>query len=774
MFRRVLVFLAVLALPGVMLAPVWRLYGLGAGEDDILYYFPMRTLFGELVRGGHWPWFNPWTGLGRPYLADPQTAVGYPFTWLFAVLPPLWAYAISLWAHYSLALWGAYRLLRELALDCRAALFGGVCFAFGGFLLAHRAHFALQHAAAWTPWVLFSLLRYTARTSGVGRAGQELVSSGSHAHVRRLVAAAVVIALQCFAGHVQIAALTALGSLLFVWSAAAGAGGSAAGPGLLTVTARWLAAWVCAAGLFAVQWVPTLAYLVVCTRTERTYADFVENSWHPVSVLGWTVPMLFGQRTPNFFDQPYWGPSHQVEQFSYAGILPLLLAALAIRSGWRSDPRRRPWVVLGGFGLLLALGQYGPICPLLYFVPGSNLFRCPARALLLVSLATAGLAAAALHELGVAATPPAARLRSLAAGWTQRPLLLGVALPAIPVVLVLLAVPFLDSTTRATALRAIRPWGTAVWVPLIVCVGSVYILHLVARRWRMAALAWLPVFGTLVDLGIMGWTIDVPQGVGEVQQLIAPQTAGWLEAVRADPHRLWVVTGRQGRLPGEYWDSVEKLVANTNILQHVETLTDYGPLHPRHVVGRFGFKPWGETDRAAELLAATGWMRHYDVGWVLLCDADRPPPTGCELWTTTPQGWRLYYSASAPGLACLESPAQPAAVTWETVSPTCVKVRVDTWPLRAEARAAPAESDDRESWPRLVLARAALPGWRARLADQELPIEAVDGVLMGVRIPPGEAVEVTWSYFPPGLFWGAGMSLACAAALIVARIPPRR
>ncbi len=759
---RLVVLLAVVLLPGVMLAPVWRNAGLGAAEDDILYYFPMRSLFGEMVRSGTGPWFNPWTGLGRPFMADPQTAVWYPATWLFAVLPPLQAYPISLWVHYSLALWGMYRLLRGLGLEARAALFGGISFAFCGFMLAHRAHFALQHAAAWTPWVFWLLHRYvTADAGGGGRS-----PGAQHASLRRLALAAAVVALQCFAGHVQVAAMTAVGALVFVLAApAAGGRGTAGRAGLASAAGRWLLVYMCAAGLFAIQWLPTFAYVRVCTRVERTYLDFVENSWHPASVLDWTMPMLFGQRTPNFFDQRYWGPSHQVEQFAYGGILPLLLAALAVRAGWRGDARRRAWVVVGALGLLLALGQYGPVCPLLYWVPGSSLFRCPARALLLVNLAAAGLAAVALHDVGSGSSPQHTRLRVLALGWSRRPVLVGALLVAVPLGAIAAAMPFVDAATRGAAWHALRPWGSAVWVPLLTAIVALGVLGLAARRWRQSVWSWLIVLLTMLDLGVIGWTIDVPRDVRDGAALITPRTTDWLDRIRAAPHRLWVVTGRQGRAPGEYVDPVDKAVANTNILRGIETLTDYGPLQPRVVVARFGFKPWGETDVAGELLDDTAWMRLYDVGWILLCDADRPAPAGCELWATTPEGWRLFANSSATGPALVEQAEQPGVAQLVPLSATRFTTLVDTWPARVASHGEKQSADEPGDGPRLVVSRLALPGWTARAGDQVVPIETVDGVLMGVRVPPGEAAEVAWSYFPPGLYLGAGVSVLSVAVL---------
>jgi hypothetical protein len=769
---RLVVVLAVVLLPGLMLAPVWHLAGLGAGEDDILYYFPARTFFHETIQAGQWPWLNPWTGLGRPFAADPQTAFWYPFTWLFALLPPLLAYPASLWLHYSLALWGMYRLLRLTPLSRTAALFGGIAFAFCGFMLAHRAHFTMQHAAAWAPWVLWALVRY-ARTPDT--------EAGRHASTQRLVTAAVVLALQCFAGHIQIAALTVAGAL--IWLLARGSATPTSperkrrarrprtrggGVSVWRAFSGWLIACICAAGLFAVQWLPTFDYLRLCTRVQRTYRDFVENSWHPTSAVDWLLPMLYGQRTPNFFDQPYWGTSHQVEQFAYAGILPLLLALLALRSGWRHDPRRRPWIVLGALGLLLALGQYGPLCPLLYWVPGSSLFRCPARALLLVNLAIAALAAVSLHDLGVALGKKRTRLRGLVTRWTARPFTVAFALVGVPLILVLIALPFLSAEPRAAALRVLRPWNPAIWVPLLTAVVSLGALAAVVRRGqRPHALGWLVVVSAL-DLAVIGWTIDVPAGPRNPEQLITPQQpAEWMEPVAQSSERLWVVTGRAHGNPGEYVQPVEKAVANTNMLRDIASLTDYGPLNPRAIAARFGFEPWGETRDAERLLADTAWMRLYNVGWVLLCDDYWPAPAGCDLAATTPEGWRLYRQSSAAGWTFFEDPAQPGAVHGVRSGPVALTIHVDSWPTKARAEGQTHPAGTAESGPRVIVSALHLPGWTARVNGRPVPLDVVDTCLLGVRVPPGTPADIQLAYFPPGLMAGAVISLACTAVLAV-------
>lgn len=730
---RWLVAACVVLLPGLLLFPAWQLGGLGAREDDILYYLPSRTWFGEMLRAGWLPFLNPWTGLDRPFLADPQSAVFYPTTWLFAVLPPLAAYAASLWLHYSLALWGMYRLLRSANFNVTSALFGGVAFAFCGFLVAHRAHFALQHAAAWTPWVFWRLARLAEQPNA-----------------RRLVFAALLAALQAFAGHIQIAALTALGTLVWLL----GAHGARR-----RVLTGWAGTWLLAGGLFAVQFVPTLLLIRECTRTQRGYLDFVENSWCPQSLVGWWLPMFFGQRTPNFFDQPYWGPSHQVEQFSYGGLSVLILTAGAIVNGWRGDRQRRPWVALLIFALLLALGLFGPICPLIYWLPGANLFRVPARGLLLVNLAGAALAAGVVNELAAPLSPRRARLRWLLLRWTSRPLLLPLlAISGVLAATALLAW-LLPSDLRNMALGAAAPWRTSNLVPLGLTVISLFALRWIVRAWdRPRRTAWMiPLL--LLDLGIIGWTIDIPAGAHSPSDLLeSPGRSELLRYLSGSSGRLWIVTGRQHGVPGEYVDSINKLAANTNILAHVATLTDYGPLQPRFVPPAMQFKPWGECEHPAELLASPDWLRAVGVEWVLLCEPDLPAPPG-ELVATLSSGYRLYHVLSHVADINVEGLPAGYSVDLLQFSPYELRIR-----LHNESQSGSANHDDHLL--RVTIPRLAWNGWRVA-GDDAAAIERTPEGLITFAIHQSLRGELAMGYSPPGLAIGAMISGGTVLVLLL-------
>ena len=97
-----IVILLLLAAPAVMLYPVWH-GPVSAGEDDLIYHYPVRKMVGQALREGRWPVGNPLEATGSVLMADPQSAVMYPPTWLFAVLEAKRAYSLSILLAFAAA-----------------------------------------------------------------------------------------------------------------------------------------------------------------------------------------------------------------------------------------------------------------------------------------------------------------------------------------------------------------------------------------------------------------------------------------------------------------------------------------------------------------------------------------------------------------------------------------------------------------------------------------------------------------------------------------------
>jgi hypothetical protein len=364
-----------------VLAPIVHFWPAAAGRlllapgDAVLYLVPVRRLAAEFVARGQWPLWNPFVFAGFPFLAVSQTAVLHPGTWMFLVLPALWAVNLQMIATYAIAALGTFAYARAIGASVAGATLAATTFSLSGFNVGHLGYTGLVQATALLPAALWGAERLRHKQS----AG--VVAGG-----------AAAVGLGVLAGHPQ-------GSLLVAGTVAAYAAYFAAATRPPAGRERYLAA--CAAMLVAglllgaVQLVPTAELVSHTRRSALGFEEFSSFALPPAQVPTLVFPFLFGGDTTT----PYWGAWNFFELFGYTGLVPLI-AALAAWPLVRHDVVARFWVALAFLSLALALGQATPLASLAYRVPVWNLFRAPARALLQFDLAVAVLAAiGASHAL---------------------------------------------------------------------------------------------------------------------------------------------------------------------------------------------------------------------------------------------------------------------------------------------------------------------------------------------------------------------------------------
>jgi len=348
-------------------------------ERDILtYWFAQVETFVRTVAAGCWPVWDPWVAFGQPMLAQPDTQVLYPFTWLNLVLPPGPIYTAFVLGHLVLAGAGLFRLARRLGVGAGGAFVAGAVWMLSGPLVSLANvwhHFA---AAAWMPWVLEA-------------AESASASGGRPRHVLRW---GLLAAVQMLAGSADVSAMTASVAAVLVARHLCSRGrGKAARFG---IAGGALAALLLGVGLSATLWMPTLE---VARRSMRwSLPASTQQYWslHPLSLLQLGLPLfvvdlpLQGEWRQRLFE----GREPFLESV-YLGLPALGLAAAALLGRARHASLLAGIATLAG---LLALGRHTFVhAAVVALLPPLAILRYPQKAMIVAALALALLAGLGLE-----------------------------------------------------------------------------------------------------------------------------------------------------------------------------------------------------------------------------------------------------------------------------------------------------------------------------------------------------------------------------------------
>jgi hypothetical protein len=380
---------ALVALALLTLAFFWKIALTNrvlAGLDVFAYFYPYRDFASAALREGRLPLWNPYLFMGAPLLANSQAGVLYPANWLFMWLSTPKQIAWGIVLHIWLAGAGTFLFARlAIRLHPLTAFVAGLLFALGGFVGAQVEHVNQLNASAWLPWLLLCL-------------------EGTRTPGRRrwlcLLGGGMVAGLILLAGHTQATYIVLFGAAAYVvlrgWWAPTGLKWRSAlrGLGMLTMMV------MVGLGLAAGQLLPTLELSQWSVRSGGLpYQEAASFSLKPTLVLKAFLP-------PLIWDPPF------SEFVAYIGLVGLALAGFGAWFVVRPRPpdREHPadgillhgrvMLLLALLGVFLAFGAYNPIYYLLYkVVPGFDLFRAPARWLLLYGFGAALLAGIGLQML---------------------------------------------------------------------------------------------------------------------------------------------------------------------------------------------------------------------------------------------------------------------------------------------------------------------------------------------------------------------------------------
>ena len=781
--------------------------------DLILENYAWKRFILDSLSNRELPLWNPYLFAGVPFLAAGQHSLFYPLSVVFYVLPLAQAYGVFTALQIFIACLGGYVLLRVLGTGRFAALLGGVTYGFSGFMLVSVAFTMVISAACWLPWAL---------------AATELAIRGydpeRHHHTSPrllyLLLGSLILGIQFMAGHVDTSYYILM--VLGFYSAWRLAGlwwrdrfwGEAFRLGVLLLGMVFLGI-----ALAAVQLVPMLELVSLNFRQgSASYGDVVGWALPWRRIISFLIPDFFGNPshhsyldlltlsvkavTENARGQPLtnipeniFGVKNYVESGSYLGLLPLVLATIALskQRGARNPLRSSAhlFAALAAVSLLLAFGT--PLYAVLFYgLPGYNQLHSPFRWIFPYTMSMAvlaGLGAQALVDLG----PDCGRDRLLA--WITRGTLAVGSLGLSGLGLTLLVRERMADLAqavmqRSASLQEVFRDGAMLYSyearNLAVFCAFLLAAGLVLLAWRRGVTVrgmplWqsLGLFVVMADLFVAFGSFNTatdprllehnPEAIQFLQsdpslfRIIGYGSDKPLHANLAMPYRISDARGYDSIIPKQYADYMNLIEGQGSLLYNrIGDVTWAGNLDSQ-LLDLLNVKYVVTTQEIANV----GFTRIYS-GDISIYRNEDVLPRAFVVYrahlvdpTDQPRWANELKSLNPRETVLLED---PVAVSWAQgsgIGPTQAQVTVAEYTPNRVVVSATLPADGY-----LVLADSYFPGWTAGERGQDLPILRADGNFRAVALTAGSHT-VTFKYSPISFRLGLYTSFSAGVMLLL-------
>lgn len=301
--------------------------------DSIVDYYPLLQFSTELIKNGILPFWNPYLYLGTPLLALNEAFSLSPVS-ILAYFLPLYK-AITYYIIVTIFFAGVFMyiyLRKGLGLSGFSSFIGGLVFMFNGHFIVWLEHIGFVSVLLWLPLILLFIEKMIQRKSLV-----------------YAILAGIIMGIQFFGGSLQVSSYLILGVLIY---------------SLIRIFQEYLKEkdnrmsikflsslfliFLIGLGIGAIQLFPSLELLKLSDRLIAPNQFKIINPACFFALFSFIIPDIFG----NPIHYNYWGPENYVELCGYIGILPLILAALAVVK------RRDKWVFVFSAIALFSLSVY--------------------------------------------------------------------------------------------------------------------------------------------------------------------------------------------------------------------------------------------------------------------------------------------------------------------------------------------------------------------------------------------------------------------------------
>jgi Bacterial membrane protein YfhO len=327
-------------------------------RDLASYFYPIKFSVAEAFKAGELPLWDRRMAAGFPIMAGFQSAVFYPPSSVYFLLPFFAALQFTFVFHYALAMSGSYVLFRSWKYPVYLSVVGAILFSFGGVTVSLTNLLNHFQSAVWLPWLIYFWER-TVKTE----------------RWSALVVFSIVSLCQLLAGSPEIFALSV--GLVFLDTVRMYSEGECRR--FCRKMAALIGAGLIIIGLGMVQLLPT-AELIFQSRRDHSIPASEALAWslQPSSLIGFFLPTLEADTSLSLGVRLLFTDGLPFLLSHYTGII-----AVFSLCSWFVTARMNERVVLIGllgFSLLCAFGSYTPIYPFLYDrVPVFRMIRFPEK-----------------------------------------------------------------------------------------------------------------------------------------------------------------------------------------------------------------------------------------------------------------------------------------------------------------------------------------------------------------------------------------------------------
>lgn len=273
--------------------------------DELREFYPLFDFVYQSLRTGVLPFWNPYQFSGIPVLANWAGAVFYPLNIIFLFLGSLDSYVFLKLTAVVMAGFFTYLYLKVIDLDNLSSFFGSLAFSLSSVMLIWEAEiWQSAHTFLYLPLVLWAI--------------EKTIRQKKFLYV---MIGSLSLAASVLAGYTQTTIYVYLLSfsyaLLKLWKKD------------LKTSFKIFLMFGFSLGVSAIHILPALEFFWLSPRSEIALTQLNLDFLLPINkLIIFFVPDFFGHIvTLNWFNH---GPGQYYEQMVYVGVIPLVLATLAI------------------------------------------------------------------------------------------------------------------------------------------------------------------------------------------------------------------------------------------------------------------------------------------------------------------------------------------------------------------------------------------------------------------------------------------------------------